>query len=252
MKPLCSWQGGKSSLLKYLLPLLPTDAKCYVEVFGGGGAVLLAKPIISGQVEVYNDNNTALVNVFRQAKHHPEALIRELQMMLGSREEMRRYLSRQALTEIQQAAEFLHCRLISFGSDGTSFGVAKTPGGGASNSKENMSKRIIQFAKRFDRVAVECLEWERLIKLYDKDSTFFFIDPPYVGCKTKSYAAWTLADVGKLRAVLDGIRGRWLATFNDMPAIRDIFHGCDITAVERGRGIKTGFRYHEIIIRPFK
>lgn len=42
IKPAVSWPGGKSRLLKHILPLIPKH-DCYAEPFAGGLAVLLAK-----------------------------------------------------------------------------------------------------------------------------------------------------------------------------------------------------------------
>ena len=41
VKPIVTWPGGKTSLLKHLLPLVPADAACYCEVSRAMG---IAKP----------------------------------------------------------------------------------------------------------------------------------------------------------------------------------------------------------------
>ncbi len=253
-KPIVVWPGGKSSLLAHLLPLIPADAKCYCEVFGGGAALLLAKPRHPGQVEVYNDSFGELVNAFRMAKHHHPELIRELEFTPNSRAEMARQKSAPALTEIQRAAAFLHTRMISFGGDGGSFGVDKSSGSGACNSTVYLAEKIRAFAARFDRVAVECLDWQRCLDLYDTPATFFFIDPPYIGGAQKAYASWTLADFAGLRDRLSALKGRWLLTCNDSPELRELFAGCTVRPVSRSKGIAIcdGPRgtYQELIITP--
>jgi DNA adenine methylase len=54
MKTPITYYGGKQTLLKYLLPLIPQH-KMYCEPFFGGGAVFFAKP--KSEVEVINDIN---------------------------------------------------------------------------------------------------------------------------------------------------------------------------------------------------
>ena len=60
--PIC-WLGGKGLLVKKLLPLVP-EHRIYVEVFGGGASLLLAKDPAVSEVEVYNDLDSRLVNLF--------------------------------------------------------------------------------------------------------------------------------------------------------------------------------------------
>ena len=54
MKTPISYYGGKQSLLKHILPLIP-EHRIYVEPFFGGGAVFFAKE--PAKVEVINDHN---------------------------------------------------------------------------------------------------------------------------------------------------------------------------------------------------
>ena len=59
-------------------------------------------------------------------------------------------------------------------------------------------------------------------------------------------------DVQILRDRLAQVRGKWLVTLNDTPAIRTIFAGCELRPIERRRGIdnKAGRApiYRELII----
>jgi DNA adenine methylase len=106
---------------------------------------------------------------------------------------------------------------------------------------------------RLDRVAIEHLDWQRCIRLYDRPTTFFFVDPPYTDCNIRMYESWTIADVQRLRDTLTRIKGRWLLTLNDSDAIRDLFRDCKIQIVERMRGIDNragAKRYTELIIHP--
>mgnify|MGYP001558098777 CR=1 FL=1 len=65
MKTPITYYGGKQTLLKYLLPLIPQH-KMYCEPFFGGGAVFFAKP--KSEVEVINDINGEIVNFFKVIK----------------------------------------------------------------------------------------------------------------------------------------------------------------------------------------
>jgi DNA adenine methylase len=232
-KPIVRWPGGKGALLKHLLPRIPADARCYVEVFGGGAAVLIGKDVVPGQVEVYNDKDAELVNVFRQAKHHPEELCRELEYMPNSRLEMMGHKTRPGQTEIQRAAIFIHDRMISFGGDGKSFGVGRTGKGGASNSRHAKMEMIRLFSQRFSKVIVECLDWRRCVELYDSPGSFLFCDPPYVGGRQKAYTNFMAGEMEELRDALRAAKGRWLLTVNDSAEMRRLFDGHRVTPVTR-------------------
>ena len=62
MKPPISYYGGKQSMLKDILPLVPSH-DLYTEVFAGGAALLFAKKPV--RVNVINDLNGELVNFYR-------------------------------------------------------------------------------------------------------------------------------------------------------------------------------------------
>ena len=69
MRSPISWFGGKMRLAKRIVPLLPPHTT-YVEPFGGGAAVLFAKP--PSPVEVYNDLDGGLVNFFRVLRNRSQ------------------------------------------------------------------------------------------------------------------------------------------------------------------------------------
>lgn len=66
--PIIPWPGGKRRLLKHLYPHFPAH-ECYVEAFAGGAAALLLRPN-PAPVEVLNDINSELVNLYRCVRHN--------------------------------------------------------------------------------------------------------------------------------------------------------------------------------------
>lgn len=63
--------------------------QCYVELFFGGGGIYFLRPTPS-KVEVINDINGELINLYRCVQHHPEELLRILEWSLASRQEYSR------------------------------------------------------------------------------------------------------------------------------------------------------------------
>ena len=80
MKTPISYYGGKQTLLKHILPLIPEHA-LYTEAFCGGCAVLFAKE--PAKCEVINDINTELVNFYQVAQRKSPAVLHSRRACLG-------------------------------------------------------------------------------------------------------------------------------------------------------------------------
>lgn len=76
------WLGGKSQLARTIVELMP-EHKTYAEVFGGAGWVLFKKT--PSPVEVINDVNDDLINLYRVLKFHFDAFLAEFDLLLFSR-----------------------------------------------------------------------------------------------------------------------------------------------------------------------
>ena len=217
--PILRWPGGKRRLLKTILPLLKPHT-CYVEPFAGGLAVLLAKQ--RSQVEVVNDANQDIVALYRCAQFHLEALLKEMEWQLAARANFTDFRANRGLTDLQRAARFLVLNLTSFGGGCSSFGVTRK-GGGASIHRERIVERLMAIRARLDRVMVECLDWERCVRLYDAPETLFFLDPPYLHADAKVYDGWTEAQMERLAAVLADLKGQWVLTVDGSPFCQQLF-----------------------------
>lgn len=71
MRTFASYQGNKSRLLKYIIPLIP-EFNRYIEPFGGSGAVLLE---LEPKTWIYNDLNQDIYNVFVGARDSCDTLV---------------------------------------------------------------------------------------------------------------------------------------------------------------------------------
>jgi DNA adenine methylase len=158
IKPAVSWPGGKSRLLKHILPLV-TPHTCYCEPFAGGLAVLLAKP--RSTLEVINDANGDLVNFYRCVRFHQDPLLTELEFVLNSRQEFKDYVAQAGLTNIQRAARWYYRNRLCFGGASmTAFAVTATQ---AIGSREARMESIRNLSVRLDRVTIEHMDWSRFL-----------------------------------------------------------------------------------------
>ena len=125
--PIIPWIGGKRRLVDMLLKRFPVH-DCYVEVFAGGAAVYFARH--PADVEVLNDVNGDLVNLYRVVTHHLEEFVRQFKWALTSRQVFKwmQDTKPETLTDIQRATRFYYLQRSAFGGKvtGQTFGVAAT------------------------------------------------------------------------------------------------------------------------------
>lgn len=75
IKPIIKWAGGKTQLLKELIPMLPKNYNTYYEPFIGGGSLFFA---LQPEKAVINDYNIQLINLYKQCRDNLEDLIKQL------------------------------------------------------------------------------------------------------------------------------------------------------------------------------
>jgi len=213
--------GGKSRLVASLLPLIPPH-KCYVEVFGGGAQLLFAKE--PSRVEIYNDIDGRLVNLFRVARDHSQEFQRRLEQLPYSRrihEELRTEPETGDLLE--DAVRFYYVTRGSFGGEygtGWSYGTVKN----AAKRYFYVMPQLGLVSKSLENVQIEELDFRECIKRYDRPWTLFFCDPPYYGVKAYKYS-FNEKDHEDLAKLLRRVKGKWLLTYNDHPRIRHLYAG---------------------------
>ena len=250
MNSFISWIGGKKLLRNKILEIFPETFNRYIEVFGGAGWVLFSSTNKHAKMEVYNDVNGNLVNLFRCTKHHPEALQKELEFILMSREQFfdaKGQIEVRGLTDIQRAARFYVLIKESFGSDLHSFGVRP-------KNIANATDYILTISKRLNSVVIENQDFECILKTYDKKDALFYLDPPYY--KTEKYYQdrFMEEDHERLKDSLDRIKGSFLLSYNDCEYIRELYRGYNIVEVDRMHNLIQGEkkpRYKELLIKNY-
>lgn len=252
MNSFISWIGGKKLLRNKIIERFPAARQYdrYVEVFGGAGWVLFAKDKHAA-LEVYNDVNGDLVNLYRCVKYHPGELQRELQYNLISREQFFDYISQNDVrgqTDIQRAAKFFMLIKNSFGSDRHSFGIR-------SRDLQASIAYISEISERLNRVVIENRDFEKIIKTYDRETTLFYLDPPYYEAEKYYPDRFNPEDHVRLRDELKSIKGKFVLSYNDCSEIRELYNEFCIIGVERQDNLvakSESRRYKEVIISNFE
>jgi DNA adenine methylase len=227
--PLAGWLGGKSKLARNIVRRMP-EHSCYVEPFAGAAWVLFAKP--PSRVEVLNDRNEEVVNLFRIVSRHTDELLRQFTWTLTSRSGFERLLRAdpEGLTDIERAARFYALVKWSFNGRLATFRYAR--GGGPRLKRQAMIEELSAARARLENVYLENRDFEVVMDRFDGPETFFYLDPPYQG-KEHYYGRglFLFDDFKRLAAVLRRLKGRFLLSINDTPEARSIFHGFRIEKV---------------------
>jgi len=236
MQSFIGWVGGKKKLSKTLVALIPGHT-CYVEPFGGAGWVLFAKE--PSKVEVYNDLDSRLVNLFRCVKYHPKEVCREFQFLLGSREIWNELREQPGLTDIQRAGRFFFVLRQSVANKAATWGYSRRNRFNAFPLEKLMVDMEV-IRHRLERVTIEHRDFGRILPQFDTPETFCYLDPPYYGCESCYQVRFSEEDHARLHAAVEGLVGRWLMTYNDTEWGRETYRACNVYEVEAPYSVSVG------------
>lgn len=231
------YPGGKSKYSGWVIEHLPENG-CYVEVFGGSGAVLLNKP--RSDIEVYNDKNGDLPQFFRTLRDQTDELVEWLRLTPYSRElyediATEWYDGKRPDDPVERAGKFFYLRYSAWGARiqrKVSYAVAISPtsGSGRSDRYSRAVEDLERFAERFRGVNIECMDWEDLVEKYDRPTTTFYFDPPYPEVTGNYYDCdGGEFDQSHFASVLSEVEADWVVSYGD--AVPDKFDG--YAAVDR-------------------
>ncbi|MEK7392245.1 MAG: DNA adenine methylase [Fibrobacterota bacterium] len=228
-KPIVPWIGGKRKLAKLILPHFG-EHECYVEPFAGAAAIFFLKP--QSKVEVLNDINGELVNLYRVVQNHLEEFVRQFRWSLISRDIFNwlKATPEQTLTDIQRAARFYYLQRLCFGGkvEGRTFGTGTT--GGPRINLLRLEEDLSDAHLRLAGATIEHLDWAECIRRYDRPHSLIYCDPPYWG--TEGYGVpFGLDQYDRLAELARTIQGQMVISVNDIPEMRKAFKGLRMTAV---------------------
>ena len=188
------WFGGKAApkIRNAVLAALPPHTR-YIEPFGGGASILLAKPV--AEVEVYNDVDRVLVSFFRCVADPDQfpKFMQRVQAMPFSRELWEECTRTWVAIHdpLEQAARWYYVARCSFGG---SFGHAW--GAATESTSSGMAASVARWLHalqdlpaihaRMQRVQLECCDWRIVLERYAGPGWLAYCDPPYVSGARRS------------------------------------------------------------------
>ena len=283
-KPFFPWVGGKEKLIPYIRQMLPPVFFQYVEPFGGGGAMLLGLPPKPNRLDIYNDYNNDLSNLFLCTRDRPLALVRDLKFLpLHSRREFELLLQfvrheellltymeeerevaeayfppedmselvkalrgKAELFDVRRAANYFRRCRYSFSGTTNTFGVRPC-------NLEHFFCSITSASKRLQEAVVENKDGVELIHQRDRPDGVLYCDPPYYEAEGSYESCFTRRDHVRLWAALRECRGYTIISYNDCPYIRNLYKDFYMFTFKRNNPLsqQAGAEYGELLIANF-
>ncbi len=222
--------GGKSKLSKTIISMIP-EHQAYCEVFAGAAWVFFRKE--PSKYENINDLDSDLICFYRVLQNHIEEFLKQFKWLLSSREWFKDWQRQQkagGLTDIQWAARYYYLQLLSFGGRVRSrvFGVGlkRRPMINLLRIEEELSEVHIRLA----RATIENLPWQEFVRRYDREQTFFYLDPPYYKAPYYEHNL-ELKDYEEMAKILSQIKASFILSINDHKVIRNTFREFKIKPV---------------------
>jgi len=276
--------GGKERLQYIIRSIFPPDPPRYVEHFGGSGSILLGLPMSLSRVEVYNDYDADLTNLFLCIRDKTLALLRELgflplhaeeefllllkflrrEMALPDFTESELAVARAVLTDIQyaevekilrgraaawdvkRAAAFYTVDRRSFNSMRKTFALRPT-------NLRNFFGLITAAALRLERVIITNRDFEDSIRVHDSETTLHYCDPPYFEAEKMYAPGFPLEDHYRLHDTLRECKGPRVISYNDCDFTRELYEDFYILHFERQNHMSQteGAMYEELLITSY-
>ena len=216
------YMGGDQYLIRYISNMIPPH-KCYVEVFGGAAPLLLNKP--PSKVEIYNDIDGNIINLFKVVKERYDDFMREIEWLVDARQTYYDFMQKIQTEKdpVKRAVMYFYIINRSINSSfGTAYAITATRNKARPFWNKVEMLRLVH--KRLKNVVIESLDFREILKHYDSKLTFFYLDPPhlfYATEKGQDYyeTAFTDKDYFDLLNMLLDLEGKWLLKQNYIPYI---------------------------------
>ena len=182
-RPVFRYFGGKWRIAPWIIGFFPLH-DVYVEPFAGGASVLMRKT--RSRVEVYNDLDANVVNVFRVLRDPAQAteLHRLLTLTPYARAEYEVSLedTTDSVDPVERAYRMIVRSGMGFGSRGImerSGFRADGGGSGAANDWSRFMPQIERYVARLMGVVIEQRNALVVCRRHDGMNTLHYVDPPY-------------------------------------------------------------------------
>jgi DNA adenine methylase len=211
LKTPITYYGGKQSMLREILPIIP-EHRIYVEPFFGGGAVFWAKE--PTRCEVINDVNGNIVNFYEVLKHDFFKLRERIESTPHSRDVYKKAFIIYEMPwlfaddRVIRAWAFWVCTNQGFASKIGTWGYDRDKRAMSIANKVEAFKEVL--SDRLRHTQIENNDACKVIQSRDAEDAFTYADPPYINTDQGHYGGYTEQHYRKLLDTLASIKGKFL------------------------------------------
>lgn len=187
VKTILKYPGAKNRIADWIVSFIP-EHSIYLEPFFGSGAVFFHKK--KARIETINDLDDNVYIFFKVLRNEPEELIRRLYYTPYSRTEYEKAFE-PTEDEIEIARRFSIKCWQGFGcSNVYKNGFRSSQQGSSPQTTKHwgeLPERLAWAAERLKQAQIENLPAVELLKRYDTEDVFIYLDPPYLHETRKNY-----------------------------------------------------------------
>jgi DNA adenine methylase len=217
------WIGGKRNLANTIVSMIPKH-KTYIEPFAGAGWIFFKKE--KANVEILNDINGDLINFYKIIKLMPDEFCNEYQLLPKSKELFENFVIQDVnnISDLERAVRFYYLLMLNFGGRFNRFTFTPRNDGIKQINFDKLPDTIKKAHNRLRDTYIERTDYKNIIKKWDKEDSFFFIDPPYLTTTENDYEeSFDEYKYQELFELLSNLKGKFLLTTDDEPLLRDLF-----------------------------
>jgi len=202
----------------YILLILP-EHDIFVDVFGGAGHIIYNKECKNNKVNIYNDINSDMTNLFLQFRDNTDEICKKLELTPYSRKLYEEYNTAYMNREIWNTKSNLEKSMIIYYLLKSSFNgiignsVNNTAFSTAKKTANSYYESIKKIRNIYKNVVIENKDFRDVIKKYDSPTSVFYLDPPYFGTEYLYTSIFTEKDHLDLFEVLKSIKGKFILSY---------------------------------------
>lgn len=222
-KMIMRYPGSKAYIVDDIIKNLDYSKSCYIELFGGSGAVILNKP--PHKNEIYNDINEDLYALFYSLHFHYDEFMAKVKNLFICEKLFYnlRDMDTSGLSIVDKGVRAFYVYSVSFAGHGRQFGYSFDDRGQAIDytNKIEMLKRL---KNRFRRIVVLNRDYKKILEtIKHKTDIMLYADPPYYGSEDMYEAKFTQQDHETLAYYLNNADYSVMLSYEYFDGIYDLY-----------------------------